>query len=134
RCAASSPRGPGRARSSIAVVNFPQRRPRRLRRSAALRRLVSETRISADDLVAPLFVREGIDEPQPIASLPGVVQHTRDSLRKEAHRLSYLGVPALIVFGVPGTKDAIGSEAWNPEGIVQVALAELKEELGDSMV
>jgi len=96
--------------------------------------MVAETRLSVDDLVAPLFVREGIDEPQPIASLPGVVQHTRDSLIKEAHRLSYLGVPALIVFGVPGTKDAIGSEAWNPEGIVQVALAELKEELGDSMV
>src|SRR5207302_3957982 len=134
RCAASSPRGPGRARSSIAVVNFPQRRPRRLRRSAALRRLVSETRISADDLVAPLFVREGIDEPQPIASLPGVVQHTRDSLVKEARRLSYLGVPAVVLFGVPSTKDATGSQAWDPDGIVQVALRDVRDELGDSLV
>src|SRR4051812_24316909 len=107
---------------------------RRLRRTPALRRLVAETRLSVDDLVAPLFVREGIDEPQPILSLPGVVQHTRESLVKEAHRLSDLGVPALILFGVPATKDATGSQAWDPEGIVQTALTEVKEELGDSMV
>jgi len=79
-------------------VSFPQRRPRRLRRSAALRRMVSETRISTDDLVAPLFVREGIDEAQPIASLPGVLQHTRDSLRKEVAQLVDLGIPAVILF------------------------------------
>jgi len=107
---------------------------RRLRRTPALRRLVAETRISVDDLVAPLFVREGIDAPQPIASLPGVVQHTTDSLVKEARRLSYLGVPALIVFGVPATKDATGSQAWATDGIVQIALRELRDELADSMV
>jgi porphobilinogen synthase len=99
-----------------------------------MRRMVAETRLSVDDLIAPLFVREGIEEPQPIASLPGVVQHTRDSLVKQARRLAQLGVPALVLFGVPIRKDAMGSEAWNPEGIVQVALADLRDELDDSMV
>jgi len=107
---------------------------RRLRRTPALRRLVAETRISVDDVIAPLFVREGIDEPQPISSLPGVVQHTRDSLVKEVRRLSGLGVPAVILFGVPLRKDAEGSEAWNPDGIVQVALRELRDEVGDDVV
>ena len=107
---------------------------RRLRRTPALRRLVAETIVTPDDLVAPLFVREGIDDPQPIESLPGVVQHTRDSLVKEARRLSYLGVPAVIVFGIPATKDARGSQAWDPDGIVQVALRDLRDELGDSVV
>src|SRR5437763_596163 len=96
--------------------------------------MVAETRLSVDDLIAPLFVREGIDEPQPIVSLPGVVQHTRDSLVKEARRLAGLGVPGLIVFGVPAKKDATGSEAWNPDGIVQVALRDLRDELSDSVV
>ena len=104
-------------------VSFPQRRLRRLRRTPALRRLVAETHLSIDDLIAPLFVREGIAEPAPITSLPGVVQHTRESLRKEVHELAQLGVPAVILFGVPATKDAIGSGAWDPDGIVQVALA-----------
>ena len=96
-----------------------------------MRRLVAETRLSVDDLVAPLFVREGIDEPQPIASLPGVVQHTRESLRKEVAELAALGVPAVIVFGVPLRKDHEGSEAWNPDGIVQLALRDLRHEVGD---
>src|SRR5947209_16964913 len=116
------------------MASFPDRRMRRLRRTPTLRRMVAETRLSVDDLIAPLFVREGIDEPQPIVSLPGVVQHTRDSLVKEARRLAGLGVPALILFGVPATKDAIGSEAWNPDGIVQQALRDLRDDLGDSMV
>ena len=115
-------------------MSFPLQRPRRLRRTAALRRLVAETRLSVDDLVAPLFVREGIDEPQPIASLPGVVQHTRESLRKEVAELADLGVPAVILFGVPARKDAEGSEAWNPDGIVQVALRDLAEEVGERLV
>ena len=85
-------------------------------------RLVAETRLGVDDLVAPLFVREGITEPQPIASLPGVVQHTRESLRKEVSELATLGIPGVILFGVPATKDAEGSGAWDPEGIVQLAL------------
>ena len=95
---------------------------------------MAETRLSVDDLVAPLFVREGIDEPQPIASLPGVVQHTRESLRKEVAELAALGVPAVILFGVPLRKDAEGSEAWNPDGIVQVALRDLRHEVGDQLV
>jgi porphobilinogen synthase len=115
---------------------FPERRLRRLRRTPALRRLVAETKVTADDLVAPLFVREGIDTPQPIASLPGVVQHTRDSLVKEARRLHGVGIPALVLFGLPlpEAKDAVGSAAWDPDGIVQVALADLRADLGDEMV
>jgi len=113
---------------------FPISRPRRLRRTAAWRRLVAETRLGVDDLVAPLFVREGIAEPQPIPSLPGVVQHTRESLRKEVAGLADLGVPAVILFGVPAHKDPIGSEAWNPDGIVQVALRDLRDEVGDRLV
>jgi len=115
-------------------VSFPVSRPRRLRRTTALRRLVAETRLSVDDLVAPLFVREGIDEPQPVESLPGVVQHTRASLRAEVSALRDLGVPAVILFGIPGEKDAVGSEAWNPDGVVQVALKDLRDEVGDEMV
>ena len=115
-------------------MSFPASRPRRLRRTAALRRLVAETRLSVDDLVAPLFVREGIDEPQPVASLPGVVQHTRSSLRAEVSTLRDLGVPAVILFGIPEEKDAVGSEAWNPDGVVQVALRDLRDEVGDDVV
>ena len=99
-----------------------------------MRRLVAEARLSVDDLVAPLFVREGIDDPQPVDSLPGVVQHTRASLRTEVAALRDLGVPAVILFGIPESKDAVGSEAWNPDGIVQVALRDLRDEVGDDMV
>ena len=113
---------------------FPERRLRRLRRTASLRRLVAETRLGVDDLVAPLFVREGIDEPQPVASLPGVVQHTRSSLRTEVAALRDLGVPAVILFGIPSAKDPEGSEAWNPDGVVQVALRDLRDEVGDDVV
>ena len=99
-----------------------------------MRRLVAEARLSVDDLVAPLFVREGIDDPQPVDSLPGVVQHTRASLRTEVAALLDLGVPAVILFGIPKSKDALGSEDWNPDGIVQVALRDLRDEVGDDMV
>jgi porphobilinogen synthase len=115
-------------------VSFPERRLRRLRRTPALRRMVAETRLSVDDLVAPLFVREGIDEPQPISSLPGQVQHTRESLRKEVAELAGLGVPGVILFGVPSSKDAQGSGAWDPDGIVQLALRDLRDEQGDQLV
>ena len=87
-----------------------------------------------DDLIAPLFVREGIDRPEPIVSLPGVVQHTRESLRTEVAELRALGVKAVILFGVPAVKDAVGSGAYDPEGIVQLAVADLRRDLGDSMV
>ena len=107
---------------------------RRLRRTPALRRLVAETRLGVDDLIAPLFVREGITEPRPIMSLPGVVQHSVESLRKEVRELSDLGVPGVILFGVPASKDPEGSEAWNPDGIMQIALKQLRDDLGDSIV
>jgi len=107
---------------------------RRLRRTPALRRLVAETRLSVDDLVAPLFLREGIGSPQPVPSMPGVVQHTRESLRKEARALVDLGVPAVILFGVPATKDAEGSAAWDPAGIAQLGLAAIRDEVGDDLV
>jgi porphobilinogen synthase len=115
-------------------VSFPQRRMRRLRRTPALRRMVAETTVSVDDLIAPLFVREGISEPRPITSLPGVVQHTRESLRKEVHELADLGIPAVVLFGTPAEKDAEGSAASDAEGIVQLALADLRAEVGDDMV
>jgi porphobilinogen synthase len=95
---------------------------------------VAETRLGIDDLVAPLFVREGIDEPHPISSLPGVVQHTLDSLRTEVGELVDLGVPAVILFGVPEHKDADGSGASDPDGIVQVAIKDLRDRFGDSIV
>ena len=99
-----------------------------------MRRLVAEAQLTTDDLIAPLFVREGIDDPQPIASLPGVVQHTRASLLTEVRQLRDLGVPGVILFGIPAHKDAEGSQAWHPDGIVQVALRELRAEMGDDIV
>ena len=90
--------------------------------------------MSVDDLVAPLFVREDVDEPRPIASLPGVVQHSRESLRKEVAELGSLGIPGVILFGIPATRDAEGSGAWDPDGIVQVALRDLRDDVGDAMV
>lgn len=96
--------------------------------------MVSETRLHPDDLIAPLFVREGIDEPRPIESLPGQFQHSRASLREEVRQLKDLGVPAVVLFGVPEHKDPEGSEAWNPDGIVQVALRDLRDDHGDELV
>jgi porphobilinogen synthase len=107
---------------------------RRLRRTPALRRLVAETDLGVDDLVAPLFVRAGVDDPVPIASLPGHVQHSSASLVVEAKRLSSLGIPGIVLFGIPAGKDGLGSGAWDPDGVVQVALAELRSALGDTMV
>jgi porphobilinogen synthase len=115
-------------------MTFPVTRMRRLRRGAPLRDLVAETALTPADMMAPLFVREGIDAPQPIASLPGVSQHTLDSLVKEARGLVDLGVRGVVLFGVPATKDPIGSSAWDPAGIVQVALSRLRDELGDTVV
>jgi porphobilinogen synthase len=115
-------------------MSFPERRMRRLRRTPALRRLVAEARVSVDDLVAPLFVKEGIPAPEPVASMPGVVQHTQESLRKEVRALAELGVPAVILFGVPARKDARGSSADAADGVVQVALRNLREEVGDAVV
>jgi porphobilinogen synthase len=115
-------------------VSFPERRPRRLRRTDAIRRLVAETQLSVDDLVAPLFVKEDIEHPEPVASMPGVVQHTQESLRKEVRVLADLGIPGVILFGVPAHKDALGTSADDPDGVVQIALRNLRDEVGDSLV
>ncbi len=115
-------------------ARFPVSRPRRLRRTQALRDLVAETRLDVTDLVAPLFVREGIDSPIPITSLPGVVQHSRASLREEVRQLADLGIKSVILFGVPAKKDEIGSGAFDPNGVVQVALNDLRSDLGDRVV
>ncbi|MEV5826106.1 porphobilinogen synthase [Spirillospora sp. NPDC052242] len=116
------------------TAQFPAARPRRLRRTPALRRMVAETRLSPADLVLPMFVKEGIDAPQPVASMPGVYQHTRDSLRKAAHDAVEAGVGGLILFGIPAVKDGEGSAADDPAGIVQLALRDLVSDLGDSTV
>ena len=116
------------------AAGFPVVRPRRLRRTAALRRLVAQTSLRPADLVLPLFVKEGIDEPQPVASMPGVMQHTRDSLRKAAVEAVGSGVGGLILFGVPAVKDARGSAADDPAGIVQLALGDLVSEVGEDTV
>ena len=115
-------------------MTFPVSRPRRLRTSPALRDLAAETRLHTSDLVAPLFVREGITEAQPIGSLPGVEQHTLDSLSREVRELVGLGIRSVILFGVPATKDETGSGAYDPDGIAQRALARLRAEHGDNLV
>jgi porphobilinogen synthase len=112
---------------------FPRSRPRRLRRTAALRVLAGETDLRRGDLIAPLFVKESIDEPVPISSMPGHSQNTLESLRKEAAELAGLGVQALLLFGIPADKDAEGSQAWAPDGIVQRALRALTADLGDDV-
>ena len=113
---------------------FPQQRPRRMRRTAALRSLIRETDLAPRHLIAPLFVKEGMAEPLPIASMPGHAQHTLESLRKEAREIASKGVVAFVLFGVPERKDAEGSEAWNANGIAQLGLRALREELGDDHV
>ena len=115
-------------------MSFPDARPRRLRRTAALRRLVEETRPAPAELVLPLFVKEGVTEPRPIRSLPGVVQHSRESLRKAAHEAVGAGVGGLMLFGVPAARDERGSGGTDPDGILNVAIRDVIEEVGDSTV
>ncbi|AIJ20544.1 porphobilinogen synthase [Amycolatopsis methanolica] len=113
---------------------FPEHRPRRLRSTAALRRLVSETTLRPRQLILPMFVAEGATAPRPISSMPGVVQHTRDTLRKAAVEAVQAGVGGLMLFGVPANRDATGSGAVDENGILNVALRDLSSELGDSTV
>ncbi|GAA4977247.1 porphobilinogen synthase [Nonomuraea thailandensis] len=115
-------------------AQYPVSRPRRLRRNPALRRMVAGTRLHAADLILPMFAKEGITEPQPVASMPGVFQHTRDSLRKAAHDAAAAGVGGVILFGIPAVKDARGSAADDPDGVLQVALRDVVAEVGDSIV
>lgn len=117
-------------------MSYPDIRPRRLRRSPALRRLVEETRVAPAELVLPLFVKEGLTEPRAISSLPGVVQHSRESLRKAAHEAVGAGVGGLMLFGVPdnANKDATGSAGLDPDGILNAAIRDVVAEVGDSTV
>jgi porphobilinogen synthase len=115
-------------------MGFPAERPRRLRRTPALRALVRETTLEPSDLIAPLFVKESLDEPAPIVSMPGQWQHTIESLRKEAADIRSRGVLAFMLFAVPARKDALGSEAWNPDGIGQRAIRALRDDFGDDAV
>ena len=115
---------------------FPDVRPRRLRRTPAMRRLVEETHVSPAELVLPLFLKEGLTEPRPISSLPGVVQHSRDSLRKAAQEAVIAGVGGLMLFGVPDNahKDETGSAGLDPDGILNVGIRDLVAEVGDATV
>ncbi|WP_040840572.1 porphobilinogen synthase [Nocardia brevicatena] len=115
-------------------MSFPADRPRRLRRTAALRALVAENRLHPSDLVQPLFVREGIEEPRPIPAMPGQVQHTRESLRKAAAAAAQAGVRGIMIFGIPETKHADGRGAWDEHGIAQLAIADVVAEVGDAVV
>ncbi len=115
-------------------ASFPAARPRRLRRSPAMRRLVAQVAVRPADLILPMFVKEGISEPQPIGSMPGVLQHTRDSLRKAAVDAVGAGVGGLILFGIPAVKDGRGSAADDPAGIVQLALRDVNAEVGNATV
>jgi len=113
---------------------FPTSRPRRLRRTPALRRLVGEVAVRPADLVLPMFVREDLTEPNPIASMPGVVQHTQESLVKAAVEATEAGVGGVMIYGIPASKDARGSGADDPDGVLNVALRGLRGELGDDTV
>ena len=116
------------------MSGFPEVRPRRLRVNPAVRRLVSEVRLHPSELILPAFVREGLDEPRPLGSMPGVQQQTRDSLRKTAAEAARLGVGGIMLFGIPEHKDAIGSGATDPDGILNQAVADVRQEVGDELV
>ncbi|MET7805674.1 porphobilinogen synthase [Micromonospora chersina] len=115
-------------------MSYPEIRPRRLRRNAAVRRLVSETRVDPAELVVPMFVKEGLTEPRAVASLPGVLQHSRDSLRKAAVEAVQAGVGGIMLFGVPATRDETGSGGIDPDGILNVAIRDVIAEVGDATV
>ncbi|MEV8089059.1 porphobilinogen synthase [Streptomyces nigra] len=116
--------------------SFPGTRPRRLRTTPAMRRMVAETRLHPADLILPAFVREGVSEPVPIEAMPGVVQHTRDSLKKAAAEAVAAGVSGIMLFGVPeeSKKDAVGTAGTDPDGILQVALRDVRAEVGDDLL
>ncbi|TQJ25319.1 porphobilinogen synthase [Micromonospora sp. A202] len=115
-------------------MSYPEIRPRRLRRTPAMRRLVSETRVDPAELVVPMFVKEGLTEPRAIGSLPGVLQHSRDSLRKAAAEAVQAGVGGIMLFGVPERRDPTGSGGIDPNGILNVAIRDVVAEVGDGTV
>jgi porphobilinogen synthase len=115
-------------------AGFPEVRPRRLRGTKALRAMVAETALRPAELVLPVFIKEGVADPQVIRSMPGVLQHTRESLRKAAAEAVEVGVGGIIVFGIPADKDGVGSAADDPDGISQVAISDIRAEVGDDLV
>ncbi|MEX0152069.1 porphobilinogen synthase [Microbacterium sp. LMI1-1-1.1] len=115
-------------------MSFPQHRPRRLRRTPAIRRVARETHLVPSQLVLPLFVREGISEPSPIGSMPGVVQHSVDSLRRVVAEAAEARIGGVMLFGVPEHRDAVGSGADDPNGILNLATAAVVAEVGDAVV
>lgn len=115
-------------------MSFPQHRPRRLRTTPAMRRLTAQYRLDPAELILPAFVREGLTEPNPLASMPGVVQHTLGSLRKAAAEAVELGVGGIMLFGIPAERDAVGSAGTDPNGILNRGIAAVREEVGDELV
>jgi porphobilinogen synthase len=115
-------------------MSFPNVRPRRLRTTAAMRRMVSETRLHPAELILPLFVKEGITEPRAVKSMPGVLQHSRESLRKAVAEAAQAGVGGVMLFGIPAEKDPVGSGGIDPSGILNVAIRDVVQEVGDSVV
>ena len=116
------------------MSRFPQYRPRRLRRTPTIRRFVSETRVEIDDLIQPFFVTTGTGVRQPVPSMPGVARMSVDELLKDAREAASLGIPAVLLFGIPDSKDERGSSGWDPDGVVQQAVRALRQELPDLIV
>ncbi|MFC9332506.1 porphobilinogen synthase [Arthrobacter sp. NPDC057009] len=115
-------------------MSFPHHRPRRLRTTPAMRRLTAEHRLAPADLILPAFIREGLSEPNPIASMPGVVQHTTDTLKRAAAEAVELGVGGIMLFGIPETRDAEGTASLDPDGVLNKAIRDVRAEVGDSLV
>ncbi|MGH7612086.1 MAG: porphobilinogen synthase, partial [Candidatus Dormibacteria bacterium] len=115
-------------------MSFPEERPRRLRSHPLVRRLVAETTLEAADLVLPAFVSEAVEQPREVRTMPGVRQETVESLVELAGEAVDLGIPALIIFGVPSRKDEVGSEAWAEQGVTQRALRAIRAELGERLL
>src|SRR5262245_65650133 len=115
-------------------MSYPLVRPRRLRSSAAMRRMVEETRLAPAEFILPMFVKEGLTQPRPVPSLPGVVQHSRESLRKAAAEAVHAGVGGVMLFCVPSEKDEIGSGGTDPDGVLNVAIRDTISEVGDACV
>ncbi|MPY09581.1 porphobilinogen synthase [Arthrobacter bussei] len=115
-------------------MSFPQHRPRRLRSTPALRRMVAEYRVHPSELILPAFIREGLTEPSPILSMPGVVQHTTESLKRAAAEAVQRGVGGIMLFGIPEYRDATGSAGIDPDGVLNRAIADVRAEVGDALV
>ncbi|WLQ06708.1 porphobilinogen synthase [Arthrobacter oryzae] len=115
-------------------MSFPTHRPRRLRTTPAMRRMTAENRLAAPELILPAFIREGLTEPNPIASMPGVVQHTTDSLKRAAAEAVELGVGGIMLFGIPAERDARGTASLDPDGVLNKAIRDVRAEVGDDLV